>query len=697
MALENTDMAEAAPEEMDSEMQEVASPPVRDVLMAALEIQNLAETLDDQTLATLSDRVLSDYHADKRSCDEWSKKVEKATKLAMSIAEQKDYPFKGASNVKYPLLSEAALQFNARAYPAIVQSGDIVKCKTYGADPDGRKVKRAARVQEYQSYQLCSEMPEWEDDTDKLTVVLPITGCMFRKVYRDPAKRRNASRLVWPNRLVVNYRAQSMDNVPRLTEEIDLYPHEIEKRIRSGHFMEFPYRDTAAESDATENEESQPTPDDPHMFLEQNRLYDLDGDGYPEPYIVTVHKQTAKVVRVVANFDPETAHFSENGDVISLERNAYFVKYDFLPNPEGGFYGMGFGWLLNDLGETINTTINQLMDAGHLANVQGGLVSASLGIKERSISIGPGEWKVIKTNGDLAGAIFPINYKEPSAVLFQLLGMFIEAGRDLSAIKDVLTGETRQNQTATTTLALIEQGLMVFTAIYKRVYRSLKKELSILARLNRDFGDDQTYNAFFDGPEQFSIREDFDMKGMDIAPVADPNSVSKMQKLAKAQFVYEAAQNNPLVNPVEATKRMFEAAQVDDIDKLIVPPPQPDPEEEILKRIMAELHIEAAQADIVETKAKALKAIADAEAAEEGQQLAAYTAYLGAVQNILSARMGNGQGRPGGMEGAPGDQSGAPAPGPQGGGIGTGNQGQPLPLPANSSAGLDQPAVSGGL
>lgn len=683
-------------------------------LVAATQSPNMAadtNLVPEEDLAEIALTVIDEYKIDKQSRDEWEKRLAAAFDLAMLVASEKNYPFQNASNVKYPLLTTAALQFNARAYPAIVQGNRVAKCTTWGKDPQGLKAARAERVGEHLSYQLLSEMPEWEPDTDKLLIMAPIAGCVFRKVYWDPSIKRNSTRLVTADRLVINYHARSVDDAPRLTERMHLYPYEIQERIRSKRFIKFDYAVSRSEEPEENGKpvEVNEDKDAPHLFLEQHRLLDLDEDGYAEPYIVTVHYASQKVCRIVANFDPADVHI-EDGKIAAIRKRNYYIPYYFMPSPDGGIYGWGFGWLLKDIGESVNTTLNQMLDAGHLTNVQGGLVSAQLGIKEKSIKLKMGEWRVINSSMPLNQAVMPITYPGPSEVLFKLLGMLVEAGKEVSAVKDVLTGDTPANAPVGTTLALIEQGLQVFTSIYKRIHRALKAELGLLAKLNRENLDPAKYADFHD--EQVDPKVDYDEADMDILPISDPNSVSKMQTLTKAMFLMEAADKDasspsPIIDRREALKRVLEAAQIEDVDKLILPPPQPNPEEEILKRIVAMLAVKGQEAGIVKDQTAALLNVANAEAAEAGTQLQAYQQYLGFLQSQLEAQNAaqpgqqqepqNGQGGLPGVEGPAGNAMGAGAPVAQGPGIGASMQPAALPGDGQQPGGMVSPPIPGGL
>lgn len=633
-----TDDQEIEPE--GEAMQDNAGSPFA-TLLRFMQADNIAAEIDEDELKGIAGKVVREYEIDKESRADWEGRTEEAMKLAMMVAKQKDYPFQGAANVKYPLLATAALQFNARAYPAIVPDDRVVKSKVNGDDQDTEKSQRGDRVSEYMSYQLTEELPEWEEDTDKLLTILPITGSAFRKVYYDPAVGRNTTRLVTADRLVVNYRIRSLESAPRITEEIHLYPHEIEERIRSKRFVEFAYGQAVpTEADNDDQTERVDAEDSyaPHLFLEQHRLIDLDGDGYPEPYVVTVHKSSEQVCRVVANYTEDTVMVGEDDKVMSIAKQDFYIHYPFMPNPEGGFYGMGFGWLLKDIQETLNTTLNQSIDAGHLANIQGGLVSSNLGIKEKSIRLKPGEWRVLNFSGKLGDSVLPINYPGPSQAMFALMEFLLAAGKEVASIKDVLTGEGQgKNASPTTTLALIEQGLQVFTAIYKRIYRSLKKEYKIHARLNEEWLDAEDYNAYFDGKTQYDPKADFYTEDMGITPVADPKSVSRMMKLAKADFIRAWAMESPLANRAEVDMRILEAAQIEDYEELISQPPPQDPEVAQLLKDQAYADLEGTQADNVKKITDAIKNLAQAEGEEEGMQMGRMGMILDTIREELRA------------------------------------------------------------
>ena len=546
-------------------------------------------------LGRIGQTAIRQYDIDETSRTEWKTKTKAAMDLAMQITGAKTSPWPGASNIVYPLVSAAAIQFAARAYPAIVAGKDVVKGVVVGddkgepvidpqsggqmADPEtgqpmwlkypGVKQARSERIGQHMSWQLLEDQPEWELETDKLLHILPIVGCIFRKSYFDPEEDRNVAVLVLADHLVINYRAKSLETAPRLTEIIKLYPVEIEESQRSGVFLE---HDFGQATDGSGDEDA------PHEFLEQHRRIDLDEDGYPEPYIVTVHKATAKVVRIVPRYDPEGIMLSGlDKQVRRISPIHYYTQYNFLPNPDGGIYGIGLGQLLDPINQSVNTTLNQMFDAASMQNSGGGFVGKGLSLHSGSLRFKLGEWKIVNALGStVRDAVVPLTFQGPSPVLFQLLGFMIDAGKELSSNTEVLSGAQRQaNVPATTTLALIEQGLKVFTAVYKRIYRSLKSEYDKQFRLNRIYLDRDTRYRYRDEWKVIQ-RQDY-VDGSGVEPVSDPAMVSDMQQLAKAELL-KGFLNDPLIDRKEVLTRIFAAVKLEDPEKLLKQEPDKNPE-----------------------------------------------------------------------------------------------------------------------
>jgi chaperonin GroES len=602
-----------------------ASEEMIETLNGFLEMNNIAETLDDSLLATIGVRAVSDYEIDKDSRKEWERVQERALNLARQIAA-KDRDT--TANVNYPTLATAAIQFAARAYGNIIKGRDVVRAKIIGkveqapmgmpmmpAPPMGdpmsgqpqqdpmmgqppmpgamppmpplpSKDARAQRLSSFMSYQMLEEVDDWETSLDELLVMLPITGCVFKKTYYDITSRQVKSPLVTADNLVVHYNTKNVESASRITHVFELTPNEVVERVRSGVFLDKEF------GEATNDDHDATDEDAPHTFLEQHRWWDLDEDGYQEPYIITVHQDTSQVVRITARYDADGIVTNEKGGIVKIKPVQYFTRFIFMPAFDGNFYGMGYGALLGDLNSTINTTINQLLDAGTLSNRQSGFLGKGINLgRGDENTFRPGEWKhVVNTGDDLRKGIVPLPVREPSGVLFNLLGLMMDASKELSSVADVLTGEkSGANESPTTILALIEQALKVFSSIYKRLHRSLRSEYRKVRRLDRLYLALETYQSVLDDPN--AVMSDFYEKDMDVEPVSDETELTNVQKMVKAQALVEMKGQG--LNDREINKRYLQALDIPDIDKILPAentPPPPDPEIELKKQ---ELEIEA--------------------------------------------------------------------------------------------------------
>lgn len=584
----------------------------------------LVAELSKTDLAALGARVVEDYERDDAARAHWKAAAEKAlSRAAQEPAPEKNYPWQNASNVNYPLLTVAALQFQARAYPAIVKNDEAVQVKVFGspveidpnvekmaqtpldqAPPEARqmimmaqqkmqavqqaqearsaKQRRAKRVGNYLNYTIFYSMDDWESDTDAMLLQLPIVGCAFRKTWHDESKGCRSA-YVPAMRLVVPTTAKSLETSPRVTEEIpDVYPYLIQQRMRSGFYREV---DLVQSDDDTQA---------PRMLLEQHRLDDLFDTGKDEPYVVTVDKETQEVLRV------EYGGWPENDG--SFERFMPYTKYEFITDPKGGFYSIGFGHLLDQITEVVNTSINQLIDAGHAQIAGGGFVASGLRLQgagqTASLRFRPGEYKNVQATGQqLRDGIYERTFPNPSPVAFQMLEMMLGAAQDITSTSDVMTGEAASSAPVGTTLALIEQGLQVFTAIYKRVYRSLKAEFRTLYETIADYGNADDYMEIVDDPEA-SFEADFMADGKDIAPVSDPSVATRMQAMAKAQMLLQLVGKG--LNDRNVYLRAFQAYDIDDPEDLLPPaaPPPPPPEQVAMMGAKAKREEAAAQKDM---------------------------------------------------------------------------------------------------
>jgi chaperonin GroES len=547
---------------------------------ALVEEVNIADSMSEDELLKIGQEAKLGYEQDKESRSDWEEAADTWIKMAQQVREERTYPWPNSSNVKYPLMTTAAMQFAARAYPSLVPSnGQIVKSKVIGKDLTGEKLALATRVSSYMSYQIMHEIPYWEEEMDKMLIQLPVIGMMFKKTYWDATKKVPVSTLISPKNLIVNYWTRNLKDSERISEEIEMSPRVLKERQLSKMFRDIDLG-TVAMPDGSKATNTDSTT--PYTIIEQHTYLDLDGDDYKEPYIVTFHKESGNVLRIAARFDDSGIHLNDDGEVIKIEPLQYYTKFGFVPNPDGSFYDIGFGSLLGPINESVNTLINQLIDAGSLNNLQGGFLGKGLRLRMGDHGFRPGEWKAVNATGDdLKKQIVPLPTKEPSAVLFQLMGSLITSGKELASVAEIFTGKMPgQNTPATTTMATIEQGMKVFTAVYKRIFRSLEEEFQKIYDINAIYLNPNTYAEVVDttvGPQDFAAR-------YDIIPGADPTAVSQTEKLMKAQGLMELLPSG-MLNPVEVISRVLEAQEQPNWEKLLNPqvaqtgqPPEPPPD-----------------------------------------------------------------------------------------------------------------------
>ncbi|MCP4569118.1 MAG: hypothetical protein GY841_16205 [FCB group bacterium] len=567
--------------------------------------KNIADALKEDVRDDIGRRVCEDFNIDWKSREEagWHETNKEVNELARQLNESKTCEGgEIVSNIKFPSIATAIIQFHARAYPAIIKGREVAKCAIIGNDPDGKKSKRGSRVSTVMNYQLTEEMDGWEEDMDKGLHILGLTGSIFKKTYRCPLDDKNKSPLVLAEDLVVNYWTTKLEDANRITHVLSYRPNEIEERIRSGVWLKHEYL-----SDDTDDKHNNNDDDRPRKYLEQHRWWDLDGDGYEEPYIITVHKDSEKVVQIIERFDIDSVLTNDKGEIYRIPPIDHFTHYWFMPSldrPDEGsgipLYGMGFGSLLSPITRAINSTLNQLIESGTMYTRGGGFIGDNVKFgRSGSLYFRMNEWKRVKFRGQkLADSIVPMPTREPSTVLFQLLGLMIDSSKELASMSDVLAGQNPgRDVPATTTMALIEQGLKVFSAVYKRIHKSIKSELKKLRRLNSLYMLDEDYLRILDDPElgapeetnpQIICQREFSAADHDIVPISDEADITDVQKLTKAQALMELRGSG--LPEKEIYRRYLEALRVSDIDKLIgqFQPPQ-DPKTEIeMKRLEIE-------------------------------------------------------------------------------------------------------------
>ena len=648
--------------------------------------------LDAEKVRVLGLRCCHGYDIDRNSRKEWERKARGFMDLALQNAKEKTSPWPRCSNVIWPLLSQATNEFAAAIYPVIMDGDRVVKGKIVGSDkgreipipPEiqqgleavaasgqevppppkqyfpgqepGAKRRRADHVSEHMSYQLLTEQKEWQTDTDRMFRSLPIIGCAARKSWFDPVWGRNCSMYVSMLDLVVNYHAKTLETAPRVTEVYDLYPHEIEDRIRSEEFIPFtPGMASVTEEKADQGSAYFGDPLAPHLFLEQHCFWDLDGDGYEEPYTVTIHKQSQKVVRIVARFEADGVRLTRKKDRIAkIEPIHYYTLYSFMPNPESAIYAHGFGHVLGPINESINTAVNQMFDAGTVANMGGGFVGTGLAMHTGAIRFKMGEFKPVNSvGGAIRDAIWQPDFKGPSEVMFRMFGLLVEAGRELAGIKQITTGQTAPASTdPTTMMAMLEQGMRVFKDVYKRVLRALNDEYAKLFALNRRYMPEQGLK-YQRADEQFEVTHEDYKSTSGVETVGDPNLVTDMQKLMRAQ-VLANFKDDPRCNGVEIIRRIFAASNIEDIDQIVLEKQGPSPLEQLQLQMMQAqlagaittnqknhaqsiLYLMQARKAAAEAQNLGLEAMIDAQLDREWMEIERTNNELAALQLVVSA------------------------------------------------------------
>lgn len=549
---------------------------------ATVAAKNLTDRFDDDDLKRLGDWIVAGYDRDKSSRLQWENRTATAMDLAMQIQKAKTFPWPDCSNVAFPLVTIAVLQFHARAYAAIIDGQTVVKYRVVGDDANGAKSARASRVGSHMSWQLLEQDRDWEPQHDRLLINIATVGCAFKKSYYNGGERKNESDLVMAKDLVLDYWATSVSGCPRKTHVIPMFRNEIYERCKRGTFRDVTeekwFQAPAVVPETTQQIQSDkrqgvnPTsPSDentPFPVLEQHCLIDLDGDGYAEPYIVTVEHSNKAVLRIVTRFDSmDDVEKTESGEIISIRAKEYFTKYTFLPSPDGGIYDIGFGVLLGPLNESTNSLINQLIDAGTMSVTAGGFLGRGAKIRGGDYRFAPLEWKRVDSTGDdLSKSIYPLPVREPNAVLFNLLSLLVNYTQRISGSTDMMVGENPgQNTPAETARTMVQEGSRIYNSIFKRIWWSMKEEFEKLYVLNSIH---LPYQFEFPGVGGIVTKADYTGSPNDIVPVADPNVTSDVMKFQQAQAVKASAMQTPGYD-IEAVEKFYlKSLKVDSIDVL---------------------------------------------------------------------------------------------------------------------------------
>jgi len=536
---------------------------------------NLAEFLEDDDLDELSNELQSGYSSDKSSREEWEQGYTKGLDLLGFKYEERSRPFDGASGVYHPLLSESVVQFQAQSYKELLPAGGPVRTQIIGqATPEVES--QSERVKEFMNYYITDVMEEYDPEMDQLLFHLPLAGSAFKKIYYDGGMGRAVSKFIAAEDLVIPYMTSDLESAERVTHVVKMTENEIKKQQISGFYRDVkisPYdvdSDIQEKYDELEGTKKEDTYQD-YTLLEMHVLLDLKGfeeeSGIKVPYIVTIDEGSGKVLSIYRNFS--------KADPLR-KKIQYFVHYKFLPGL--GFYGFGLIHMLGGLSRTATAALRQLLDAGTLSNLPAGFKSRGFRIRDDDQPIQPGEFRDVDApNGVLRDSLLPLPYKEPSATLFSLLGFCVDAGRRFASIADMKLAEGGTSEMPVgTTMALLERGTKVMSAIHKRLHYAQKIEFKLLAKVFSTYLPPM-YPYQVAGGNSFIKAQDFDQR-VDVLPQSDPNVFSISQRVTMAQMQLQLAQTNPQMhNLYEAYRRMYEALGVQNVENLLPPPQQPAP------------------------------------------------------------------------------------------------------------------------
>lgn len=638
------------------------------LMMFAQTGSDISDLLEPGQVATLGADAIRQWEVDKGTRARWLEVAERSLAIAAQETDddgEKDFPFENASDIHYPLLTTSSQQFAARAAPALIKGDKVVGVKTFtppmphqptlqvakaGPQPQNdeeaqlasqviqgqqqqdqqhdlelqARAARAERVKQYLNWTIFYKMDDWQGETDQLLHEIPVTGAGFKKIYMGTTGL--CSDYVSALRLTVHNDTKSMARCPRITQDFDVYPYEIENRKRAGI-----YRDVEIPNVSQD-------PEAPRLFIEQHTMADLDRDGLPEPYILTMDVDSRQVMRVEPAYGVDDIIINEQtGRVIRIDRWRAFSSFLFLPDPRGRFYGIGFGKLLESIMDSIDTSMNQLIDAGTAEIAGGGFIGAGVRLQGSgqggSIFFRPGEYQTVSTQGpDLRQAVWERTIPHPSEVTIKLLELLLAAAKDITSVKDVITGNTPATAPVGTTMALQDQALQTFSAIYRRLYRGFADEFRLMYLCLKRFATDRERKEYAE-LTLGDFDKDFKGDGTDIMPVADPTVVTKMQKIARIQTLIQFAESvvgqaagMTQAGPAqEIANEVLEATDWDRPERFVAPVP-PNP---ILEARAADMQATAQLKQVdAETKAATAPAIA------QEKQASATLAHSKALREI---------------------------------------------------------------
>ena len=560
---------------------------------------NLAEEMPDRELGRIASELLSEFDANKASRQEWEDAYANGLELLGFNYNERSEPFRGASGVTHPILAEAATQFQAQAFNELLPAGGPIRAVVLGSEtPD--KTAQAQRVSQFMNYYMTCVMEEYTPELDQMLFYLPLAGSTFKKVYYDETLGRAVSKFVPAENLVVPYETSDLETCPNITQVIRMSLNDLRKKQVAGFYIDMPVIPAQGDSDSISSEleridgvsASQIDYDctilECHVDLDLEGYEDKDEEGEPTgikiPYVVTISQDNGQILSIRRNY-------AENDD--NMRKIQYFVHYKFLPG--FGFYGLGLIHTIGGLSRTATAALRQLIDAGTLSNLPAGFKARGLRIRDDDDPLQPGEFRDVDApGGAIRDSLMPLPFKGPDQTLFQLLGFVVEAGQRFATITDMKVGDGNQQAAVGTTIALLEQGSRVMSAVHKRLHYAMRLEFKLLAKVMSE-SLPGIYPYSIEGVDSAVKTEDFDDR-VDVIPVSNPNVFSQAQRIALAQTKLQLAGAAPeLHNMYEVYHDMYEALGVKDVDRLLKQVPQTedkplDPAQENINALdMAEL------------------------------------------------------------------------------------------------------------
>ena len=546
---------------------------------------NLAEEMPDRELSRIAGELMSEFDSNKSGRQEWEDAYANGLELLGFSYEERAQPFRGASGVTHPLLAEAATQFQAQAFNELLPASGPVRTTVLGAETR-EKEQQAVRVKQFMNYYITNVMEEYTPELDQMLFFLPLAGSTFKKVYYDETRGRAVSKFIPAEHLVVPYETSDLETCPNITQVLRMSLNDLRKKQVSGFYLDIPVLPSQGEAGSVSDEINRidgvsPSQIDYDCTILECHV-DLDLEGYEEededgeatgikiPYVVTISQDNGQVLSIRRNYREE----DENKKKIQ-----YFVHYKFLPG--FGFYGLGLIHTIGGLSRTATAALRQLIDAGTLSNLPAGFKARGLRIRDDDEPLQPGEFRDVDApGGAIRDSLMPLPFKGPDQTLFNLLGFVVQAGQRFATITDMKVGDGNQNAAVGTTIAMLEQGSRVMSAVHKRLHYAMRMEFKMLARVMSE-SLPQEYPYSVEGAESAIMASDFDDK-IDVVPVSDPNMFSQAQRIALAQTKMQLAGAAPdMHNMYEVYKDMYEALGVKDIDRIMkrIPDEEPTPKD----------------------------------------------------------------------------------------------------------------------